>query len=315
MAELAHITLREAPYGGAISAAALLSPEDLLLGRNVVILFIHGYNVGEQEALISYGAMHRHLGLPWSGVTAGLLWPGDGAASTPGQPPGWASRFMRPLTYPHQPARAAQAAEILMEAIRTAVEERQHAANAARSDVLPLDLHVVAHSMGCRLALELIRLLQARFGAALRLRLLVLMAAAVPVYLVQEGRPLAKALGQAERLRNYRSRKDKVLKWAFRTGQMLERPFPYGWGFSTRGALGRLGHGARGSIEDIETDHGHSGYWSDSRIARDLARDLGELQPDMILSGGPAEPTLPATKAPEIRRPLQGRQFRRRNRK
>lgn len=310
MAEFARITLRETPYGGAIEAEAHLSPKDLMHARNALILFIHGYNVGEAEALIAYGGMHRQLGVPWSGLTAGLLWPGDGAASAPGQIQTWTSRFLRPLTYPHQPARAAQAAEILMEAIRTAVEDRQNSANAARRDVLPLDLHIVAHSMGCRLALELIRLLQARLGTALRLRLLVLMAAAVPLYLIQEGRPLAKALRQADRLRNYRSRKDKVLKWAFRTGQMLERPFPYGWGFSSRGALGRLGSG--GSIEDIETDHGHSGYWSDGRIAQDLVRDLAELQPDLISSARRLTWPFRKKRGEEARRPIRGRQVARR---
>jgi hypothetical protein len=140
-------------------------------------------------------------------------------------------------------------------------------------------LSIVAHSLGCRVTLELLNLLR---GSAIlgmvSVPLTILMAAAVPRYLVMmKGRDLRPALEVPKKVIIFYSKKDRVLQLAFRAGQLLERPFPAGFNIATRSAIGRagLGLGKPTNVEEEPKTHGHGGYWSDKDIAGVAAKGLG----------------------------------------
>ena len=88
----------------------------------------------------------------------------------------------------------------------------------ARTDVLTV--HFLAHSLGCRVALEVIALL-ARGGP--KVGRVCLMAAAVPSFQVMPGGALFAAVIRPERLRVLYSPRDWVLGFTFPPGQHARR--------------------------------------------------------------------------------------------
>src|SRR6185295_13943906 len=132
-----------------------------------------------------------------------VYWPGDAAW-------GIASALFYMGSIGHAVETAGQLADLL---VRTAQEQ---------TGLLQVD--VVAHSMGCRLTLELLKALGARNAGTVSVRRVVLMAAAVPVHKLEGGKPDADLrpgydarLGEAAR--SLYSFADNVLGTAFPLGQ------------------------------------------------------------------------------------------------
>lgn len=238
------------PAGG-VARAAKSEPENLLLQHDTFVFLIHGFNNDQDEASAAFSAyrdLQRELG-PVNALVVGVYWPGDN----------WAE----PLFYPASVGRARETAVVLARELE----------RAARGRLLRLD--VIAHSLGCRLALELLDNL-ARIGArSVQIRRVAMMAAAVPVFQLRreagQPRPLRDALDRTPGgTMSLHSRGDDVLRLAFPLGQSLapgpEGFFPIALGrreFAGPGAAVRpvlVQHEIRGA------NHGH--YWGTAQRPR-----------------------------------------------
>lgn len=133
---------------------------------------------------------------------------------------------------------------------------------------------IVAHSMGCRITLEVVRHAQARASRdgypGARIRGIFLLAAAVPVGLCRIGDPGAPystaLLGCAERV--LYSRGDWVLRCAFPVGQPRTS--------TERGpAVGLTGGPSLRWRSQQATGLGHGDYWSSARVATEITVRLG----------------------------------------
>jgi len=174
-----------------------LSPLRFALGSGEFVIFIHGFKVSQAAAREAYARFRWWL--DQFEVRAHVLelhWPGD--------------RKWGPLAafcYPGKVDTAEQCGALLAAWIADKPQAR---------------FTIVAHSLGCRLAVETIAALR-RSGQLARVSALCLMAAAVPVAHIAR-RLLGPLPGEnAPRWRILYSRGDEVLRWTFRPGQTAAR--------------------------------------------------------------------------------------------
>lgn len=197
----AWISFRERPKGGDLRVAPVVSPPFALRGWSRVLLFIHGFNNDSYQAEDSFKHFHaeqlRMGSIPTRVVF--VYWPGDTGI----------------LGYPVSIQRARETAPRLAALLEATATVRGS-----------MEVSVVAHSMGCRLTLELIELLAA--SKLVRVRRVVFMAAAVPLRRLQSphasmGPPLRAAFESvpAVRVLSLFSPDDGVLRGAFVAGQLL----------------------------------------------------------------------------------------------
>jgi hypothetical protein len=226
---------------------------------------IHGYNVEPRGAASAFERLFRTIRretlLPslldsqswlvyWQGYASGGL-----AAGKTG---------LSPLTYAAQIPSAIRAAE----ALREFIDRRPP------SQFVP-QITFIAHSLGCRVVLELLdSYAKSSVTNAPEFPLLVLMAAAVPVYFFEDLVRLWKgALLPSRRLILF-SKKDKILSVAFRIGQTRahEGIFP-----KAVGATGQPGGGFWNRV--VCTRNAHSSYFEDTNTAVEIASSLGQALP------------------------------------
>ena len=261
-----EVTVRKQTYGGDISPEAIEYPAGQLSQRREMVLLIHGFNVDACDAGCSYDLFLENADPPLRNRAVQVYWPGDVVSRfiRAGQRPGLWSKVVSAIHYPSQRQHAVQTAQLLSDIISSSLNGRPN-----------VRLSIVAHSLGCRVALELLVLLSAlKNTKQISIPLAILMAPAVPRYLVLPGGHLKTALRIPDRILLYRSLNDSVLQFVFRPGQALERPFPEGWPLSTRTALGRHGMGLTRppNVTEIEATCGHGGYWPDPDIAYEAGR-------------------------------------------
>lgn len=276
LAALPRISVRKFSNAGPVLQNARLTPANLLLDAEELVLLIHGYNNSELSAFESYRAFMENLGSGWASCVSGIFWPGDGSTNDPDARQVWNSVLFSAISYPLQPRRAEESASYLADTITLALSARLERANRSGRAPRNLVLNIVAHSMGCRLALELLKLLRSalRGGAPLRIRNVALMAAAVPQYDTEFRGSFHLALNTPDKTTVFWSRSDRVLRMTFPLGQVLAWPFPLGWDLRKRSALGRFGMAERNGLSSVEVDLDHSDYWSDRFIASVLRTDL-----------------------------------------
>lgn len=164
-------------------------------------------------------------------------------------------------------------------ALQTAKDVAQVLAKVIRNPQYPFsgsrDLVFIGHSMGCRVALELTKLLNADRGFAPRIRLY-LMAPAVPVPLVEPQGSLHEAACSAEHSCVYYSVVDQAFILPF---QVVET-----WAGPGQGVLpepvGRHGRPERGVWKDraCMTPYLHGSYWKSKRVAADIVTDFRRRQ-------------------------------------
>ncbi len=205
----ARLSFRQRAQGGEVRPEPS-EPEYLRLAcRRRLLLLIHGYNndlqAGE-EAYRGFEAMQRELtDLDEDAPVAGgrlmqIYWPGDAD---------WG--IVSPLFYPWSIGRARQTATALADTLARAARESGHK-----------QLDIVAHSMGCRLTLELLK--ELRNKSDISVGRVVLMAGAVPTFML-EPRPDRHELRDAydkvlsEAGLSLYSPSDVVLSYAFPLGQ------------------------------------------------------------------------------------------------
>ena len=205
------ISARVDDAGGPVSNTII--PTDFSPQAPRLIILIHGYNVNRPNGQASFNAFgqllqnHNVPELSVLGQIIGFLWPGDEDI-----------RFIGGLFYPAK-----------MQAARDSAARLAQFLTALRGpNGAPMQVVLVAHSLGNRLSLEMITDLLAQSNRTWgRIEGFVLMAAAVIVGDVDlQGRLYAAA--RSLRTRTLFSEADNVLHWAFPPGETaaLEGFFP-----------------------------------------------------------------------------------------
>jgi pimeloyl-ACP methyl ester carboxylesterase len=280
---LGSISTRAANKGGDVLAEARVEPPQLLRRPDDgYLLLVHGYANSTDDAVVVYRALTARLSGDWPSRAIDVFWPGDGSSPhEEGVAESWFASRRRYFEYAWQPMRATDSAQLIADRIAEAVGQRAAMKAHEGATPRPLVLHVVAHSLGCRLTLELLRELRQSQGlvpGVLDIRLVVLMAAAVPLYMVAKGGPLHRALDMPRRVIIYHSKRDRALGLVFRAGQSFESVAP-SWPLSTtRRALGRQGIAPEDGRRDVyQTGLGHRQYWTHRHVASDIDDALKAL--------------------------------------
>jgi len=235
-----------------------------LRGQSRITCFVHGYNVEAGEAKSSFDRFitnvraeadipnNRAVPMLDGSRAWRLYWP---AYARLGRNRGLISA----LTYPWHVADVGHWANAFAEYL--SMEFRGF-------EETPVDVTFVAHSLGCRLILETLRVKLEDRCTSWSVHLVFLMAAAIPVRLVRYGGRLFSSALHAKRRCVAYSPIDPVLQVAFRAGQL-------GQGGVLPTAIGSSGQPVDLWTDRLCTLNGHSGYFSDRATARLLAAALG----------------------------------------
>lgn len=221
MSRVVVLDFRERNIGGATVRPTLWSASGCRLGVDALralgqehrlTFLIHGFNVsrewGRKSGKIFADLMHEVRGSDPLGYVVVVLWPGD--------------HLFGALTYSFQQR----------DADRTAAELRR----AVQEHIRPVaPLNFVAHSLGCRVALETIKQL---YHCGVAVDQVVLMAGAVDCDALARSSRYAAAVRAAGRVATVASRRDRVLQYAFPVGDAIAALLDGGY---TRVALGRDG--------------------------------------------------------------------------
>lgn len=253
-----QFNLRVSPEGGVLRRPGELRGLADAQARRECLVMLHGYNNHRGEAARAYLGFRNRQCVQYAEVDHARLnarlgdtfWPGD--AQWPG-PIDWLDF----LFYPAAVGVARDAAPLLADLLWSVP-------NLERVDL-------IAHSLGCRVALETLQLINARGHP--RIERVCLMAAAVPAEMVERGGRFESLLwdlqaGQTS-IHVLHSKADLVLMLAFPPGQTLA-------GEPSTRALGRAGpppdmpgQGATVTEKEIPGAK-HSYYWGHKYPADDL---------------------------------------------
>lgn len=286
MTRVSELSVREPGVnaGGGVADAHIPGDSDTLQGKGAAVLFVHGYNNSRSAAQGSFQGFVEGLEavsgrgvLPWP--VFGIQWPGD-------EP----NAAISAASYPSKIKVAQRAAEKIFE----------YLAGMFGPGGAPIALHVVAHSLGCRLTLELLdKLARGAPGANVIISSVTLMAAAVPVGKVESDGRLRRGVEAANRACVLHSTGDSVLHWAFPAGQTAG-----GDGFFPT-AIGRFGgpSGVWTSAASMSANgklYGHSSYWMGAESVAAAAGMMGIAVPNPLIGyATPAhELPMPNTIAP-----------------
>jgi pimeloyl-ACP methyl ester carboxylesterase len=224
------------------------SPEDVQARRHIIL--IHGFHNSKDRAQKSYAVFLEQMrGVMPAGRFGrlGAVWP----FYWPGNHP---NRLISIASYSARVSDAGEAGRLLAEYL---------AGLRHRPEVC-----LVAHSLGCRVALETVARIREVGGAyhGARITEVCLLAAAVPVVRCRSPYAFAAALPKS-REHVFHSRRDLALRLGFRPGQGI-------YGESGR-AVGRDGLPARRWTTTTDTRLRHSQYWGSRDVAREIADHLG----------------------------------------
>jgi pimeloyl-ACP methyl ester carboxylesterase len=269
--DLPCVTFRRDAIGGDISDPRLCPPR-ALLSRPHVILLIHGFNVTEEHGLETYrrfvGQLRDILALPRDGPVAddrivALYWPGDAD---------WG--FAAPLAYMQSVPRARDIGAGLAKLLED---------SAAAQPFITVD--IVAHSLGCRLALEALLAGSATPASRVRIERIQFMAGAVPTFMLDDSddAPRLRAAFESSLAigaKSLFSGSDLVLSGAFPPGQTLAGA---GEGFMPT-ALGHAkwpSQAELGRLDPLEiSGAGHGSYWGGD--APDCSRQTALIAHDFL---------------------------------
>jgi len=250
MALLGKMSVRKQPVGGDV-AASVSATGTPMNGRREATLFIHGYNNNQKEADGSFDALSNDLNAISPATDFGLFgfyWPGDTHI-----------KIISALSYPVELGPAKDSATRLFEFLR----------GLSGPGGTPMVVRIVAHSLGCRLTLELLqRFLQSMQQIQVVFGSISLMAAAVPVGKAQRDGEFGAAI-QAVKSQALYSTVDRVLQLAFPLGETAA-----GDGFFPQ-AVGRHGNPAIWSGPALRMNYAHGDYWSGKESASAVAAFLG----------------------------------------
>lgn len=269
------ISARIADAGGAVNTT--VTPRTFTLRAPRLIVLIHGYNVNRQNGetgFATFGSLTAKYGVTdvsLFGQVVGFLWPGDVNI-----------RFISGLFYPAKIGPAEDSGALLANFLL----------NLRGPGGVPIQVILVPHSLGNRVALELINDILAQSNRTWgRMEGICLMAAAVPVGMVNGNAKLAAA-ARSLRTRTFFSKADRVLHWAFPAGETVA-----GEGFFPQ-AIGLFGNPVAVWNERFDLqpyDHGNYfvGKGTDDRSARYVAQFLGAAVPAQPSFSQPSVNILP----------------------
>jgi len=236
--------------------------------RRPVCLLLHGYNVSPPAANSAYmrlfDTIRCQTGLPPFLQSRSWLvcWP---AYASWGLARG--KTIFSPLTYSLQIPSAVEAAQALKRYIDRVNSDRP-------------EITLLAHSLGCRVALELLdSYAMTSRTAAPQFPVVVLMAAAIPTYFFDDLVRLWRGALLPRQTMVFFSARDPVLTGPFRVGQTIAREgvFPKAVGATGRPLLGFWTH-------VVPTRNRHSGYFSDPTTAAHIAQSFGQAAPKYLPS-------------------------------
>lgn len=282
MALLGKLSVRKQPIGGDVAASVSASGASMN-GRREATLLIHGYNNSQKEADGSFDAFSNDLNAISPATDFGLFgfyWPGDTHI-----------KIISALSYPVELGPAKDSATRLFEFLR----------GLSGPEGTPMVVRVVAHSLGCRLTLELLqRFLQSMQQVQVVFGSVSLMAAAVPVGKAQRDGEFGTVI-QAVKSQALYSTVDRVLQLAFPIGETaaLDGFFPQ--------AVGRHGNPPIWSGPALRMSYSHGDYWSGNESASAVAAFLGApVHPLPASNAIAARDTLASAGAPERDLPPEG---------
>jgi hypothetical protein len=250
-----ELSVREKPVGGSLLPQASALPS-VGLGHRRLIFLVHGFNLSADAARKAYAVFARNLdeAAPATHVLmadlVGILWPGDAA---------WG--LLSVASFPTEIRPARESAQRLSDYLSTV----------RGPGGSPVEIFFVSHSLGNRVAMELLLRVASDVPSHAVVRGSCLMAAAVPVGMMS--RRLARAASLARTVTLY-SAADWVLHYAFPLGETLARE---GW---MPEAVGFRGHPSSAWTEAhpmVRSDgkgYGHGDYWGGKEVPRHVARLL-----------------------------------------
>ena len=204
----AILSLREDNEGGEVRQEVLETRRPQAYSQRELVILIHGFNNTLREGEEAYEAFRHgqedtlvaHDKVTLEDMLGDCFWPGD--AKWQG-----ALDYLDFLIYPATIPKAKASGEALARYL------------AGRVDVATI--HVVAHSMGCRVALETMKAMLLAGNEAQKVGKVCLMAASVPCFKVFPNGDLYEALQSAEYVRILYSPDDPVLSITLPAGQSI----------------------------------------------------------------------------------------------
>jgi len=274
------ISLRESKKGGDVSERVSLNPARWTECYSRIIILVHGYNNSFCAGCKSYADFMKRVPERFPRVGR-LFWPGDITPS-----------FISGISYPHKVGTAKECGEKLADFLAELASRRS----------VPIEVSFVGHSLGCRVVLETLKAAR-RQAVWPSVHAVCLMAAAVPVGLVEPNEEFEEASRGVEHRLVLFSHSDNVLKWAFPVGQAYAALFA-----GTEDEIYLSAVGLKGRPDSYPTaaahmrGNGHSDYWSDRRIFRHISPVMGIAVEQTVEPRWLPEHDAPAPVASLIRR-------------
>lgn len=251
------LSVRQSDVGGKVANA--VRPSTFRPANSRLVILVHGYNVNRragEDSYVAFGRLLENHGVrnpSIFGHIVGFSWPGDVNLSV-----------FSGLFYPTKIGTTKTSAALLADFL-VGLRGPQEA---------PIQVIIVAHSLGNRVALEAIKqILEEPDQTWGRIEGLCLMAAAVPVSKVEDATNLGRA-AQATKTRTLFSKDDTVLHWAFPPGETAAFD---GWFPQAVGRFGNPLPAWTGRFDLQPYSHGDyfTGKGGDDRSARYVAQFLG----------------------------------------
>jgi hypothetical protein len=251
--DVRELSVRQDPVAGGLAASCRPAVPGLPIQRPMIIM-VHGYNVDVAEARGSYQYLSRRLaavGLPqwmmdriWH-----FYWPGNEK-----------NPLLSALSFPGKIRIAVKSAAMLCDYLRSQTNPEE-----------PLELVFIAHSLGCRLVAEaLCGLLQSGKIVGPYVKMVALMAGAVPVRMIERGGKLSAGPPSAKSASALYSGNDKILRFFFPPGETAAGEGLWPQAVGLHGNPSQVWSGGR-----LDTGLNHGEYWGDARVAAFLMRNLG----------------------------------------
>ncbi len=245
----AKLSVRADPYSGHLTKKVKGS---LPAGVGQCIILVHGFNVNERSAKKNYESLSNNLsGGSVFGHTPGQLceffWPGNESGA-----------LESAFSYSRQISKARDSGVLLGDYLRQYLQKSPGT-----------QFVLVCHSLGCRLVLEALRsITTVNPNAALHIRLIIMMAAAVPFHFINAGHfnvPL-----YSKKTACLYSQQDSILRYLFPIGQSMAGDGFYPTAIGLNGSPLPLWTGGH-----LETGLSHKDYWGSKQVATRVRAILG----------------------------------------
>jgi pimeloyl-ACP methyl ester carboxylesterase len=275
MVEVGELSVRTLPAGGAVAGNVHIESGSVSpYGRRQIVVLIHGYANSQATASASFQTCIDNLQKLPAPASTNLpspvfkfYWPGDTQI-----------RIFSAASYPTEIGPAVESGRRLADFLGTLIGP----------DGSPTEIHLIAHSLGNRVALEMLNAFDATNQRVI-FRSISMMAAAVPVSMVSNGGHLWNSWLIVSRCQALCSISDWVLHFAFPAGETAARE-----GFFPE-AVGRFGNPSGTWNKNLPmSDYGHGSYWPNTATAPFLASFLEmPINPPILGNSISARPVAP----------------------